>query len=158
MSTENLELENLFSEFRQAGMSSREAKQHAQKIVDEFASLRDQLARAQNSDEHNFQRWIATQLQAKTLRDALESAKDTIKWVHGCTSPADDEVEKAIEEAEKALATTINTTEIDALVKDAERWRDLVSHQKFNNKPQVGYAINRTIERVDASLKEVKVT
>ena len=41
--------------------------------------------------------------------------------------------------------------ENEALRKDAERWRDLVSHQKFNNKPQVGYAINRTIERIDAA-------
>ena len=36
---------------------------------------------------------------------------------------------------------------------DAERWRDLVSHQKFNNVPAVGYAINRAIERCTA-LKE----
>jgi hypothetical protein len=41
--------------------------------------------------------------------------------------------------------------ENEALRKDAERWRDLVSHQKFNNKPQVGYAINRAIERIDAA-------
>ena len=31
--------------------------------------------------------------------------------------------------------------------KDAELWRDLVSHQKFNNVPAVGYAINRAKER-----------
>ena len=31
--------------------------------------------------------------------------------------------------------------------KDAEFWRDLVSHQKFNNVQAVGYAINRAKER-----------
>ena len=40
--------------------------------------------------------------------------------------------------------------EADALRKDAELWRDLVSHQKFNNSKQVGYAINRSKERVAA--------
>ena len=40
--------------------------------------------------------------------------------------------------------------------KDAERWRDLVSHQVFNNKPQVGYAINRTKERITAAPKQEK--
>jgi hypothetical protein len=40
--------------------------------------------------------------------------------------------------------------ELDELQTDAERWRDLVSHQKFNNSKQVGYAINRSKERVAA--------
>ena len=34
--------------------------------------------------------------------------------------------------------------------KDAEFWRDLVSHQKFNNVQAVGYAINRAKERQSA--------
>ena len=44
--------------------------------------------------------------------------------------------------------------ELESLRKDAERWRDLVSHQVFNNKPQVGYAINRAKERVAAPKQE----
>jgi uncharacterized coiled-coil DUF342 family protein len=31
-----------------------------------------------------------------TLKAALREAKDTIEWMNGCTSPAQDEVDKAI--------------------------------------------------------------
>lgn len=37
--------------------------------------------------------------------------------------------------------------ELEKNKNDAELWRDLVSHQKFNNVKSVGYAINRTKER-----------
>ena len=36
---------------------------------------------------------------------------------------------------------------------DAALWRDLVSHQKFNNVPAVGYAINQTKKRLDVAMK-----
>lgn len=50
----------------------------------------------------------------------------------------------------KAAAPTPPSTEDR---KDAELWRDLVSHQKFNNVPAVGYAINRAKER-QAAMEE----
>ena len=40
-------------------------------------------------------------------------------------------------------------SEIIKLRKKAMLWDDLVSWQKFNNQPRVGYAINRTKERVE---------
>lgn len=42
--------------------------------------------------------------QRDKLLAALESARDTIEWMHGCTAPADDEVERAILEANAAVA------------------------------------------------------
>ena len=42
--------------------------------------------------------------QRDKLLIALESARDTIEWMHGCTAPADDEVERAILEANAAVA------------------------------------------------------
>lgn len=45
----------------------------------------------------------------------------------------------------------------ERLRKDVSCWRDLVSHQKFNNVPAVGYAINRVLERVaNAAMQEGK--
>lgn len=35
---------------------------------------------------------------------ALQSALETIEWMNGCTSPAQDEIDKAILEAKKAIA------------------------------------------------------
>ena len=58
------------------------------------------------------------------------------------------------DEARRKVAE--QAAELESLRKDAECWRDLVSHQVFNNKPQVGYAINRTKERVAAAPKQEK--
>ena len=46
-----------------------------------------------------------------------------------------------------AMLAAAPTPPISEDRKDAEFWRDLVSHQKFNNVPAVGYAINRAKER-----------
>ena len=57
--------------------------------------------------------------------------------------------------SDAALAIHELQVKLEAAEQDAARWRDLVSHQKFNNKPQVGYAINRTNDRI-AAMKEMK--
>lgn len=52
-----------------------------------------------------------------------------------------------------AMLATAPTPPVSEDWKDAELWRDLVSHQKFNNVPAVGYAINRAKER-QAAMEE----
>ena len=42
--------------------------------------------------------------QRDKLLAALKDALDTVEWMHGCTAPADDEVERAIREASAAIA------------------------------------------------------
>lgn len=53
--------------------------------------------------------------------------------------------------AEKELALRAENERLKAELaeakKDADLWRDLLSHQKFNNVSAVGYAINRAKER-----------
>ncbi len=41
--------------------------------------------------------------QVERLRKALTSAVETIEWMHSCTSPADDEVEQAIQDGRTAI-------------------------------------------------------
>ena len=42
--------------------------------------------------------------QRDELLDALRSAVETIEWMHGCSSPASDEVEEAIREGNATIA------------------------------------------------------
>ncbi|MBT8440035.1 MAG: hypothetical protein KJO91_09930, partial [Gammaproteobacteria bacterium] len=70
---------------------------------------------------------------AQAIIDDLQARLD--RWNHGGNYIGTNAAIKA------------RDAENEALRKDADRWRDLVSHQKFNNQPAVGYAINRTKER-----------
>ena len=74
-------------------------------LQDENAKLNKQLA--------------AEQAKNTGLRDALKSTVDTIEWMYGCTSPADDEVEKAIVAGNNALSTPSDTAALEAIVKKA---------------------------------------
>ena len=47
---------------------------------------------------------IALMEQRDELLAALRSAVETIEWMHGCSSPASDEVEEAIREGNAAIA------------------------------------------------------
>ena len=47
----------------------------------------------------------------------------------------------------EAMLAAAPTPPVQGDGKDADLWRDLVYHQKFNNVPAVGYAINRAKER-----------
>ena len=42
--------------------------------------------------------------QRDELLDSLRSAVETIEWMHGCSSPASDEVEEAIREGNATIA------------------------------------------------------
>ena len=54
---------------------------------------------------------------------------------------------QALRLVRRRMLAAAPTPPVSEARKDAELWRDLVSHQKFNNVPAVGYAINQTKKR-----------
>ena len=55
-------------------------RDRVKELEKERDTLREQLAKAQNSDEHNFQRWLAAQEHVRVLSEALEKVQ---RGVHG---------------------------------------------------------------------------
>ena len=99
-----------------------------------------------------------TVLELITRLEVVTKEKDLLEdWLNGVREDANQICEflhvPILSDA--ALAIHELQAKFEAAEQDAAKWRDLVSHQKFNNKPQVGYAINRTNDRI-AAMKEMK--
>ena len=67
-------------------------------------------------------------------------------WKHSCNALCMDAVELWIPQCPHC-GKPGPTPPVSEDREDAELWRDLVSHQKFNNVPTVGYAINQAKKR-----------
>ena len=78
------------------------------KLADEITRLRKELVLAweTNSEKELRQQVSALTEQRDLAVEALYSAVQTMEWMHGCSAPADDEVEKAIREGKQALVAT----------------------------------------------------
>ena len=48
--------------------------------------------------------WQRVKKERDTLLTALEDAVECIKWMHGCSAPAEDEIEKAIAEGTATIS------------------------------------------------------
>lgn len=86
----------------------------------------------------------------EALRASHASAPEG--WKHSCNALCIDGLELWIPQCPHC-GKPAPTPPVSKDWKDAELWRDLVSHQKFNNVPAVGYAINRAKER-QAAMEE----
>lgn len=47
-----------------------------------------------------------TERKIKMLTSAMRELIDTLEWVQGCSSPAEDEIQRAIDEAKEVLIKT----------------------------------------------------